>query len=314
VVDETGKCHELTLSVGDPGQDLKRSFTSISMSVAGGLRTVQLSRAMQGDAYTFHKAELLAGLDVNSALGADGAPWAKQAIHSNNDQGTLQLGASSNGAGQFDAAPFYKAHAILMTVCFAVLLPFGILVSRFRHQKLWFVLHRAIQSMGLLCAIAGFVVIVVCYNKQQASHFVLLHAKVGLAAAVMTVLQPLNAVIRPNKPSAGEAVSSARIIWELVHKKMGYTAVLVAWANIILGFDLHSDSSSSAFQNADYDTLVSALQATFYLFTALSIVVGFYLSFKEMAAAECLDAPSKQIADTVDSDLEHNLLDDTATH
>ena len=54
-----------------------------------------------------------------------------------------------------------QAHAWLMTIGWGILIPLGVVIARCFKQELgprWFVLHRALQCLGLACALAAFIV------------------------------------------------------------------------------------------------------------------------------------------------------------
>eukprot|EP00041_Stephanoeca_diplocostata_P030338 m.916659 g.916659 ORF g.916659 m.916659 type:complete len:150 (+) comp23737_c0_seq10:102-551(+) len=119
-------------------------------------------------------------------------------------------------------------HALLMTIAWGFMVPAGILIARFRvgAQGLWFKMHRAVQCLGITLAVAGFAVIVAAVSNESLAHFAVSHAKIGLAIMVFGVLQPLNAFIRPH-PAEGHK-PFWRMLWETVHKGLGYVAVLLA--------------------------------------------------------------------------------------
>ena len=50
-----------------------------------------------------------------------------------------------------------------------------------------------------------------------------IHGTMGVITMCITVLQPLNAVLRPHK-AAGEAKSTKRVAWEFLHKGSGAPA------------------------------------------------------------------------------------------
>ena len=69
------------------------------------------------------------------------------------------------------------------------------------------------------------------YNEAQFSHFVIVHAKVGLVITIFAAFQPLNAFMRPGviKPETDAHEAYKRHVWELVHKGLGYAVLLLAW-------------------------------------------------------------------------------------
>jgi hypothetical protein len=61
---------------------------------------------------------------------------------------------------------------------------------------LWFQLHRAIQTTGLIFAIVGFIMALSFVSKGN--HITATHHKLGLTVMIIGLLQPLNALIRPH--------------------------------------------------------------------------------------------------------------------
>lgn len=129
-------------------------------------------------------------------------------------------------------------HGIMMMVAWAFLLPGGIVVAKFRipNKDTWFKTHMGMQFLGLICATTGLVLIIVAYNREKLNHFQIPHAKMGLVVMVLAGLQPLNAFIRP--PVGDGRTTFKRMIWEIIHKGLGYVVVLLAWINIFLAMDL----------------------------------------------------------------------------
>ena len=123
-----------------------------------------------------------------------------------------------------------------MVTSWGVLLPSGVLIAHFlRHRDpLWFKLHRAIQSVGICLAIAGFTIAVTQFNVfgpgnsagRQA------HGYMGCVVMVLGVLQPINAYFRPH---ANVPKSAIRVKWEWLHRGSGYFAILLAVPTIWLG-------------------------------------------------------------------------------
>ena len=98
----------------------------VSAETKGTTRTVVLSRALAAGRYTFTAAALQAGLPISSALGA--AAWANgQSYHDHTAAAVLTVGGGTpiEPPTIFDPKPWYKAHGILMTLAFAVLMPFA---------------------------------------------------------------------------------------------------------------------------------------------------------------------------------------------
>jgi hypothetical protein len=162
----------------------------------------------------------------HATTGSPGGP-----VHTNID---FLTGTAISGGGSVPLTHFQKVvwtHGMLMTVGWGWIIPAGILVARFKlgASGLWFKVHRAGQVLGLLLGFVGLAVIVSGVREEKRAHFMVTHAKVGLAVMVAAGLQPLNALIKRPKPADGDHMSFNRMVWELVHKGIGYGTVVLAW-------------------------------------------------------------------------------------
>jgi hypothetical protein len=121
-------------------------------------------------------------------------------------------------------------------------------------------MHRGTQVVGLLFSIAGFIIIVTAVGDANQAHFAVVHAKLGLFITVaarcvcararsqslkyrtrvtytaplftcmVSSLQPLNSLIwRPKPAGPGASPTLSRVMWEMVHKTLGYGTVILAW-------------------------------------------------------------------------------------
>ncbi|GMH36265.1 hypothetical protein BSKO_04133 [Bryopsis sp. KO-2023] len=137
-------------------------------------------------------------------------------------------GASITVAGE-DLSPYWIAHGILMIIGWGAMLPIGIIIARTMKDKdpLWFKLHVALQSLGLLVALSGFVMALWKFDRESTFR----HRQVGITAMVFGLIQPLNAVIRPKH---GERF---REHWEWMHWTLGRAALILAVWNIFTGLD-----------------------------------------------------------------------------
>lgn len=143
-----------------------------------------------------------------------------------------------------------RTHGILMMIGWGFLLPAGAILARFgKHRDpLWFHLHRVIQTVGLILALSGFIYALVRFDALSAPGFSnYYHAVLGIVVMVLGLLQPVNALLRPHKPSDGEAKSTSRFIWEILHKSSGWFACILAVAVIGIGTTILPESNK-AFQ------------------------------------------------------------------
>lgn len=137
------------------------------------------------------------------------------------------------------------AHGALMFAAFGVFFPLGAFIARWGKNVTfcggkagaWFRAHRLIQTFGCALLIAGLACAIQAVGNAVASrHFITAHARLGLGLAVFSLLQPLNALVRPHAATHGEAKSLARRVWEGAHKGGGWAALaLAAPATLILG-------------------------------------------------------------------------------
>ncbi|CAB1105175.1 unnamed protein product [Ectocarpus sp. CCAP 1310/34] len=133
-------------------------------------------------------------------------------------------------------------HGWLMVLGWTLCFPMGILFARFSRsfKGLGFPAHRVLQSLGSLLVIAGFVVSVIFTEDEGLEHFKETHQINGLILTVFIGLQVVAAVLRPSKPPAGamvqdatgqtkqQPVSKVRRAWALLHRVLGYIAVVMA--------------------------------------------------------------------------------------
>jgi hypothetical protein len=64
------------------------------------------------------------------------------------------------------------------------------------------------------------------------------HRTLGITVMIFGWLQPLNALIRPHPAKEGEKKAPLRLGWEILHKGVGYLAILLAVVEIFFGLDV----------------------------------------------------------------------------
>jgi len=137
-------------------------------------------------------------------------------------------------------------HGSLMLIGWGFLLPLGIITAVFlRHRPngLWFKMHRTFQLVGLLFALVGWAIALKNFNvlgsggggTSALEKKAYAHAVCGTTAMCIGLLQPLNAIFRPHPPADGEKKPTNRLLWELVHKSVGYIGAILALVSIGLG-------------------------------------------------------------------------------
>jgi protein-S-isoprenylcysteine O-methyltransferase Ste14 len=124
-----------------------------------------------------------------------------------------------------------------------------------------FLLHRIIQVVGLVLALAGFIIALIKFESldldvpEQRNHRAL-----GITVMIFGLLQPLNALVRPHPPKEGEKKPPLRLGWEILHKGLGYLALILAVVTIFLGLKVGETfppfSESKKWRNAYIGLLV----------------------------------------------------------
>lgn len=135
-----------------------------------------------------------------------------------------------------------------MVISWGGLLPLGaVAANRLRSTagqdegppKAWFKLHRNLQIAGWFLQILGFLA-AIWYVQENSTHFDSPHTIIGLVVVIIGTLQPLNAAVRPHPPGEGEKKSVSRLAFEVVHKGLGWLAVVLGVTNCVIGIVLLS--------------------------------------------------------------------------
>lgn len=124
---------------------------------------------------------------------------------------------------------YVAAHLWLQIISWGFLIPVGIVMARCMKHKdpWWFTMHRAIQSVGLLMALAGLALGFVISGGWNGKFAV--HRNLGFAATVLGFLQLPALFLRPTQSS------KYRRAWNLYHWWQGRAAAVLAIANIYYG-------------------------------------------------------------------------------
>jgi len=165
-------------------------------------------------------------------------------IHSQRAAGVIDLGAVGVEAPAPVASSLKAslvAHAVLMGLSWVVLVPSGVLIARYLKGAgpIWFQLHRAINSLGVLMFFIAWII-----GLAEGSRTSKTHLSLGSIAVILGVLQVVNALLRPHAPDAG-GPTKQRFIWFLIHSNAGRLAIILAIANVFVGLNLPAVSAGS---------------------------------------------------------------------
>lgn len=204
------------------------------------LRTYKLDNTGNANAQAFlRRTTLINNLIVNATGTDDGNGNLVGAT-------VVENANAAGGQAQRPAPVVLWLHVLCMVPAWGGLLPWGVLLAnRMRtfhgaKEAAWFRMHQRIQILGWALQLVGFAM-AIAYAQYYSAHFKSLHTYIGLAVVCLGTLQPLNAAVRPHIPDDGwpdGKKSTARILWEFVHKGSGYLAVVLGSVNIIIGLSL----------------------------------------------------------------------------
>lgn len=163
---------------------------------------------------------------------------------------------------QIENTDRYQIHGIIMIICWLFLLPFGIFVARFRDVlgmgakpdgsgvPLWWQIHRPAQYLGVILVVVSATIIFVRVNQAWTSTYFDgtytkgIHQIVGLTSILLTILQPMLAMMRNGVNEKDESRKKrCHNIWHVIHGLCGYSALLLAIICVALGIEEYNYTS-----------------------------------------------------------------------
>ena len=205
----------------------------------------------------------------------------------------------------------WLVHGILAFVAWGVLIPFAIDSSLFRSMlpkkqgssgssssKLWFNLHRTLNTTAFALFIALFSIAVAVTAKEGGDHFFNSHEKVGLIMFIITTLQVVSGIFRPRLPppeSVDEVKTTARKGWEGGHRLLGVGLLACGFWQMQDGIELYVMKYSISEENES--KVVIAYWAWIGLMTA-TIILGLFVSTKHKGAANQQNRKEQPIDET----------------
>eukprot|EP01135_Chromosphaera_perkinsii_P001198 Nk52_evm9s161 gene=Nk52_evmTU9s161 len=170
------------------------------------------------------------------------------------------------------------AHIVLMVLGWGVLLPIGIIFAALlkrTRKPLFFRLHVGAQIIGISAVLAGFGLALDFGSGSEEAHS---HRAMGYMAVFCMCLQLVAFIFRP-KPN-----DSIRVYWNIAHKTVGLSSILIAWANVFEGFHLLRNSSTIMI---------------FLWIACIVCVLGGYLISKELFALQKVNWNNEEEDDTL---------------
>ncbi|KAL9950258.1 hypothetical protein ACROYT_G042733 [Oculina patagonica] len=155
---------------------------------------------------------------------------------SNNKVDVCKLNAALEG--KTADTKLLKAHGSLMVLAWVGFATLAIFAARYMKDawgklfgvKKWFQVHRALTVSCSVCTLVGFVLVFV--HVEGWSDADVAHSVLGIIITVLVCVQPIMALMRPGPADEN------RWIFNWAHRSVGFTAFVLAVANIFLGLRL----------------------------------------------------------------------------
>jgi hypothetical protein len=155
-----------------------------------------------------------------------------------------------SGSDVHSIAPWAYWHARLMVLSWGILLPVGVLIARFYKvtpsqnwphkvdNKLWWHSHRVFQWSGLVFMTLG--IWSVWGFSTSVTTAAVTHSSIGWILLCAGWLQAVGSFARgssgtPEEPGDHYLMTRKRLVFERIHKFVGWTALLGSVVTIILG-------------------------------------------------------------------------------
>lgn len=216
------------------------AVTGSSCSFISGVTTMTFQRKLAAQSSTERAITPGTPQQVIYAQGSNGQTGI---VYHDSRRGGMLVDLASLSASTLSNTANAKlfVHLIFMCLSWGALLPWGAaLANRGRNVPnvapgAWFQMHRILQTCGLAVQVIGFAVAVAYVQDKGGEHFASGHKIIGIIVFLLGLQQPLNAFVRPHPPKEGESKSAARLIFEIVHKGVGWFTVLLGIFNVWYG-------------------------------------------------------------------------------
>ena len=166
-------------------------------------------------------------------------------LHDRRDAFTVDLEVGESQALETRNKRLWKAHGLCAAIAWAYAAPLAIAAAVVRYwlpNGWWFTIHQALNSIVAVLTLLAFAFAVAAIQSEGLPHFnpsPFPHKLVGLILFWMVLLQILGGIFRPHTPKKGETKTPIRGYWEIGHRLLGITVVLMAWYQCISGIDIY---------------------------------------------------------------------------
>lgn len=143
--------------------------------------------------------------------------------------------AQATGAGQAPNDSLKRAHGIINTISWGILLPIGVIIARYLRpfpsaDPIWFYIHASLQTAGYILGVTGWALGMKLRTLSAFIHYS--HQNIGISLFVLATLQSFSLFLRPSPDQ------KIRKYWNVYHHTLGYTIILLAIINIFQGLNI----------------------------------------------------------------------------
>ncbi|XP_061365734.1 cytochrome b561, DM13 and DOMON domain-containing protein At5g54830-like [Gastrolobium bilobum] len=220
------------------------NLTYVRCKTENGIITLEFTRPLDPSCSRGSRLECSNIIDPTTPLKvvwAMGAKWtndhlSNRNMHSSKSSRPIHVLLMRGSAeAEQDLLPVLAVHGFMMFLAWGILLPGGILAARYlKHLKGdgWYRIHVYLQYSGLAIVLLALLFAVAELRGFYVSSA---HVKFGFVAIFLACIQPVNALLRPQKPANGEQAPFKRVIWEYFHIIVGRCAFVVGIAALFSG-------------------------------------------------------------------------------
>jgi len=202
---------------------------------------------------------------------AVGCPMDNDTMKVIGDPGDVPQMILGDGSGSLTRV--YIVHGALMLLSWGFLLPAGVIIGKnYKHRPAWFKIHRGNQILGMILALISFIIILrnsTALGNKGSGTLDYPHAVAGVITMSIGLFQPINAFLRPHVPENGESKSSKRIVWEILHKLLGWVAVVLAIITIGMGTTILPTKTLQKNFQIVYGALIGPLLIGLFIYTVV---------------------------------------------
>ncbi len=152
-----------------------------------------------------------------------------------------------------DVAPLVAWHGRVMTLAWGIMVPLGVLAARYfkvlpgqdwprqLDNQVWWVTHRVMQYGAVALTLLGLFLILQDRQDHAGST---IHRLLGYTILVIAALQVTGGLLRGGKGGPTDRTGGAsdhfemtrrRIAFEVIHKALGYSALLLTVSTVVTG-------------------------------------------------------------------------------